>query len=157
MRALFPGSFDPVTLGHLDLIGRLCGLVDSVVVGVAVNSDKQPLLPEAERIALLREVCAPWPRVEVQAFRGLVAEAARAVRADVIVRGFRQSEELAREVQMAQMNRALTGIETLLLPASAAWGFVSSSLVKEVAHFGGDITAFVPAVVAARLRQADSR
>ena len=152
LRALFPGSFDPVTNGHLDLIGRLCPLVDQLVVGVAVNPGKQPLLSDTERVALLREACRAWPQVEVQAFNGLVVEAARRLDVQLLVRGIRNGEEFNREWQLAQMNRALTGIETLLMPTTPQWALVSSSLIKEVARFGGDVSAFVPPAVAARLR-----
>lgn len=152
MRALFAGSFDPVTHGHLDLIGRVVSLVDSVVVAVATNPDKHPLFADEERVAILREVCRPWPTVEVRAFRGLVVDAARETGATLIVRGLRGEAEAAGELQMAQMNRALTGIETLLVPTTPQWAFVSSSLVKEIARLGGTVDAFVPGIVAARLR-----
>ncbi len=152
MRALFPGTFDPVTHGHLDLIGRLATLADDVVVGVAVNLAKQPIFTDDERVALLREACQAWPNVTVQSFRGLVVEAARQVEADVIVRGIRAGSEYDHEQQMAQMNRAMTGIETLLLPAGPQWVFISASLVREIARFGGDVSPYVPAAVATRLR-----
>jgi len=151
MRALFPGSFDPVTNGHLDLIARLVSLVDEVVVAVAVNPEKIPLFPEEERVELLSEACRPWPAVRVERFTGLVVDAARQCAADLIVRGIRGVAESDRELQMAQMNRAQTGIETLLLPASPAWAFVSSSFVREIARFGGEVAPYVPAPVAARL------
>jgi len=151
MRALFPGSFDPVTNGHLDLIARLVTLVDEVVVAVAINPAKHPLFSREERVALLREACACWPTVQIQEFIGLVVDAARQYEASMIVRGIRGNGELDREMQMAQANRALCGIETLLLPAHPAWSFVSSSLVREIARFGGDIAPYVPAPVAARL------
>jgi len=152
MRALFPGSFDPVTNGHLDLIARLATLVDEVVVAVAVNPQKVPLFSEEERVDLLREACRPWPAVRVQAFTGLVVEAAREYGADLIVRGIRGSADADREMQMAQFNRAMTGIETLCLPASPAWAFVSSSFVREIARFGGEVAPYVPPPVAARMR-----
>lgn len=153
MRVLFPGSFDPVTNGHLDLISRVVTMADSVVVAVAVNPDKRPLFTDDERVSLLREVCQPWPSVQVHAFRGLVVEAAHFFAADVIVRGIRNSAEFDREVQMAQMNRAMTGIETLLLPTNPAWAFVSASLIREIARFGGEIAPYVPSHVAACLQK----
>jgi len=152
MRALFPGSFDPVTNGHLDLIARLVTLVDDMVVAIAVNPEKSPLFSVEERVELLREACRPWPVVQVQAFTGLVVDAARACGADVIVRGMRGSADADREMQMAQLNRAMTGIETMLLPASPAWAFVSSSFVREIARFGGDVAPYVPPTVAATIR-----
>ncbi len=148
MRALFAGSFDPVTNGHLDLISRLVGMAETLVVAVAINPRKQPLFAPEERVALLTELCRPWPHVQVRAFSGLVTDAARDVGADCLVRGIRDTAEYARETQMALANRALTGIETLLLPASPGKAFISSSLVKEIAAFGGDISPFVPAAVA---------
>lgn len=153
MRALFPGSFDPVTNGHLDLIARIVPLVDTVVVAVAINCEKRPLFSEDERVALLQEACRVWPTVCVQAFSGLVIDAAQLAGADLIIRGVRSSVECDRELQMAQTNRALAGIETLLLPASPSWSFVSSSLVREIARFGGEVAPYVPALVAERLRQ----
>jgi pantetheine-phosphate adenylyltransferase len=152
MRALFAGSFDPVTNGHLDLIRRLAGLVESLVVAVAINQHKRPLFTADERVALLVELCHPWSNVQVQAFSGLIVDAARATGVDCIVRGIRSDGEFAHEMQMALANRALAGIETLLLPASPDLSFISSSLVKEVASFGGDVTPFVPVVVAERLQ-----
>ncbi|MHB0939336.1 MAG: pantetheine-phosphate adenylyltransferase [Armatimonadota bacterium] len=153
MLALFPGSFDPVTNGHLDLIARVVALVDEVVVAIAVNPEKVPLFSEEERVELLREACRPWPTVRVQAFSGLVVDAARACGAGMIVRGIRGGADADREMQMAQLNRAMTGIETLLLPASPAWAFVSSSFVREIARFGGEVAPYVPPTVAARIRE----
>ena len=153
MRALFPGSFDPVTNGHLDLIGRLVTLVDEVIVAIAVNPEKVPLFSEGERVELLREVCRSWPAVRVQSFTGLVVDAARECGAGLIVRGVRGSADTDREMQMAQLNRAMTGVETLLLPASPAWAFVSSSFVREIARFGGKVAPYVPPPVAACLRE----
>lgn len=153
MRALFAGSFDPVTLGHLDVISRLAGMLDALVVAVAINPDKHAMFSIEERVTMLRDVCQPWPNVDVQAFSGLVTEAARDLEVGCLVRGVRGAVEFAREEQMALANRALTGIDTLLLPASPHLSFISSTLVKEVAAFGGEITPFVPAVVAQRLRQ----
>ena len=152
MRALFTGSFDPVTNGHLDLIQRMAPLVDSLVVAILVNSEKRPIFTNEERIAMLRDACHAWSNVEITAYQGLVVDAARHFNVTAIVRGIRHSAELEREMQMARMNQALSGIETLLLPASPQWAFVSSSLIKEVARYGGDISPFVPKVVAEQLR-----
>lgn len=152
MRALYTGSFDPVSNGHLDVIRRVVPLLDSLVVAVASNAEKRPLFTTEERVALLAEVCREWPTVEVRAFHGLMVEAAREVGARCIIRGIRSGAEFDLEMQMAQANRALTGIETLLLPASPQWAFVSSSLIKEIARYGGDISPYVPAIVAQRLQ-----
>jgi len=152
MRALFPGSFDPVTNGHLDLIARLAALMDEVVVGVAINAEKRPLFTVEERVSLLCEVCRPWSNVRVDAFAGLVVEAAQTVDADLLVRRVRNDVDLAHEQQMAYANRALPGIETLLLPASPEWALVSASLVRELARYGRIDTLYVPAPVADRLR-----
>ncbi len=151
MRALFTGSFDPVTNGHLDLISRLTRLTETVVVGLAVHPARRPWLTVEERLALLRTVCAPWPTVTVVRLDGLVVDAARALEVNLLVRGVRGAGDLAYELDMAQANRALGGLETLLLPADPALCFVRASLVREVARFGGDIAPFVPPAVAAAL------
>ena len=152
MLALFTGSFDPVTNGHLDLIQRMVPLAETLVVAVAVHPLKTPFFAVDERVAMLRTVCEAWPTVRILTFQGLVVEAARQTGADVIVRGIRNSADLEHEMQMALMNRSLTGIETLLLPADPQWAFVSSSLIKEVARLGGNITPFVSTIVADALQ-----
>lgn len=152
MRALFSGSFDPVTNGHLDLIGRVAPLVEMLIVAVAINTEKRPLFSEEERMALLRDACRAWPNVRVERNCGLTVEAARVFAADVIIRGFRNVLEGERELEMARVNRQLSGIETLLLPASPQWATSSSSLVKEIARFGGDVSSLVPGAVAERLQ-----
>lgn len=152
MRALFAGSFDPVTNGHVDLIGRAAVIADSVVVAVAVNIAKRPIFPDEVRVAMLREACQGWPQVTVVVFHGLIVEAAREFGADVLIRGVRASDDFAKEYQMAQVNRALTGIETLLLPASPQLSFLTSSLIKELIRFGGDVSSMVPPAVCARLQ-----
>lgn len=147
-RAVCPGSFDPVTHGHLDVIGRTAALVEEVVVAVGGNVTKTGRLftPE-ERVAMLRIACAQWANVEVTMFTGLLVDFCTEQRIDVISKGVRAAD-FAYEVQMAQMNRSLTGIDTLLLPTAPEWAFVSSSLVREVASLGGDVTPFLPASIA---------
>ena len=142
----------PSPTGHVDLIRRSASMVTSLVVAVAINPSKNPFFSLDERVELLHAVCREWPHVEIGEFRGLVVDAARDTGADAIIRGIRSGADYEHEMQMAQVNRALTGVETLLLPASPQWTFLSSSLIKEVARFGGDITPFVPGIVAERVR-----
>lgn len=156
MRALFPGTFDPPTNGHLDLLARLVNLCESVVVVVGVNGGKKPLFSVDERVKLLRECCQQWPNVEVISWAGLMVEAAHSVQAQVIVRGVRDSSELASELAMAQLNRELGGIESLLLPARAELIAISSSAVKEINTAGGDVTNFVPPMVLMALQRKKS-
>ena len=146
-RAVCPGSFDPVTHGHLDVIGRTAALVGEVVVAVGGNLSKKGLFTIEERVAMLRTACAQWANVEVMTFSGLLVDFCTDHRIDVISKGVRTAD-FAYEVQMAQMNRSLTGVDTLLLPTAPQWAFVSSSLVREVASLGGDVTPFLPAGVA---------
>jgi pantetheine-phosphate adenylyltransferase len=142
-----PGSFDPVTHGHLDVIGRTAALVEEVVVAVGGNLTKRGLFTPEERVAMLRIACADWTNVEITMFTGLLVDFCTEQRIDVISKGVRAAD-FAYEVQMAQMNRSLTGVDTLLLPTAPQWAFVSSSLVREVASLGGDITPFLPASIA---------
>ena len=151
--ALYPGSFDPPTKGHEDLIHRSLGFVDRIVVAVAVNVAKQPLFSFEERVALIRQ-CVPDPRVEVQAFDGLLVEFAKRVGATVIVRGLRAVSDFEYEFQMALMNRNLgPHIETVFLVPAFDLTYLSSSLVREVARFGGDVSALVHPVVQQALRR----
>ena len=149
--ALYPGSFDPVTRGHEDLIRRSLALADRVIVAVAVNGAKSPLFSVDERLTLLRQTLNGEPRVEVRSFEGLLADFARAVGAIMVVRGLRAVSDFEYEFQMALMNRQLNhDLETVFLVPDLNLTFVSSSLVREVARFGGDVTSFVhPAVVRA--------
>ena len=141
--AVYPGSFDPITKGHEDLIHRSLGFVDRIVVAVAVNVAKQPLFSFEERVALIRE-CVADKRVEVQSFEGLLAEFAKKVGASVIIRGLRAVSDFEYEFQMALMNRNLAPkIETVFLVPAFDLTFVSSSLVREVARFGGDVSPLV--------------
>jgi len=152
--AVYPGSFDPITKGHEDLIHRSLGFVDRIVVAVAVNVAKQPLFTFDERVALIRE-CVPDKRVEVQSFDGLLVDFAKKVGATVIVRGLRAVSDFEYEFQMALMNRNLgPHIETVFLVPAFDLTYLSSSLVREVARFGGDVSALVhPAVQKALKRK----
>lgn len=150
-RAVCPGSFDPVTNGHLDIIGRAAGLFDEVVVATGVNVSKSRLFAPEERMEMLREAVAPWPNVTVAGFTGLIVDFCREVDAVAIVKGLRGATDYEYELPMAQMNRHLTAVETVFLPGAVGNAFVSSSLIKEVAALGGDISAFVPTAVAERL------
>jgi pantetheine-phosphate adenylyltransferase len=146
-RAVCPGSFDPVTHGHLDIVRRASGLFDEVVVAVGTNVSKSRLFDADERIAMMRRACAELGNVSVEGFAGLVTTFCSERDAVAIVKGLRAAGDFDYELQMAQMNSSLAGIETVFLPTSPDRGFVSSSLVKEVAGFGGDVSAFVPAFV----------
>jgi pantetheine-phosphate adenylyltransferase len=150
-RVVCPGSFDPVTKGHLDVIGRAAELFDEVVVAVGVNVAKTRLFTAVERIEMLRTACSPWPAVSVRGFEGLLTTFCAEQGAVAIVKGIRGAHDMDFERQMAQMNSHLTGIQTVFLPASRTLGFVSSSLVKEVAGLGGDVSEFLPDFVNERL------
>jgi pantetheine-phosphate adenylyltransferase len=156
-RAVCPGSFDPVTNGHLDIVRRAATLFDEVVVAVGTNVSKNRLFGADERIEMLRRACADLPNVSVEGFAGLVTTFCSERGIAAIVKGLRAASDFDYELQMAQMNSSLTGVETVFLPTSPDRGFVSSSLVKEVAGFGGDVSGFVPDFVhdalRARLRQ----
>ena len=146
-RAVCPGSFDPVTHGHLDIIARTARLADEVVVAVGDNLAKNGLFTPPERVAMLEAACAPWPNVSVTLFTGLLVDFCTAHDIALISKGV-SAADFAYEVQMAQMNRSLTGVETILLPTDPQWAFVSSSLVREVAALGGDVSGFLPPAVA---------
>lgn len=152
-RAICPGTYDPITLGHLDVIERAAVLFDEVIVGVAERSrKKQPWFSDEERIALATEAVGHLPNVSVQGFNALVVEFARAVGAVAVIKGLRAISDFDYEFQMAQFNKQLAAdIETVYLPASAQYSFLSSSGVREVAAWGGDIDAWVPRNVAAAL------
>jgi pantetheine-phosphate adenylyltransferase len=151
--AVYPGSFDPVTLGHTDLIERSLVFVDRVIVAVAVNVAKQPLFTTDERVALLKQAVT-HPAVEVQAFDGLLVEFAKRLGATVIVRGLRAVSDFEYEFQMALMNRQLgPGIETVFLVPAFDLTYLSSSLVREVARFGGDVSQLVHPAIAEALKQ----
>ncbi len=151
LTALCPGTFDPVTNGHLDIIGRTSTTFDQVVVAVLENPAKQPLFAIDERVAMLEEATGYLGNVKVGAFRGLLVAFAQEQGPSVIVKGLRAVSDYEFEIQMAQMNHRLGGVETLFMPTNPNWSFLSSSLVKEVARFGGDVEGLVPEHVRARL------
>jgi pantetheine-phosphate adenylyltransferase len=148
-----PGSFDPVTNGHLDIVGRAAAIYDEVVVAVLVNENKRGLFDIPERIELLREVVAEWPNVVVDSFHGLLVDFCRDRDIPVIVKGLRAVSDFDYELQMAQMNHRLAGVETLFMTTNPLYSFLSSSLVKEVAKYGGDVSALVPDAVVRRLAE----
>jgi pantetheine-phosphate adenylyltransferase len=152
LTALCPGTFDPVTNGHLDIIERAGQRFDAVIVGVLDNPAKEQLFTTQERVEMLEEVTSDLPTVSVVSFEGLLVESAKTLGADVVVKGLRAVTDFEFEIQMAQMNFALAGVETLFMTTSPSWSFLSSSLVKEVARFGGDVSGLVPPPVAERLR-----
>jgi pantetheine-phosphate adenylyltransferase len=144
-RAVCPGTFDPVTLGHLDIVRRAASMFDEVVVAVGVNSSKSRLFSAEERIAMLETACADLERVRVASFSGLLTEFCTANDVHAIVKGIRAGTDVDYELPMAHMNATLApGVETVFLPTGAGFSFVSSSLVKEVAGLGGDVSRFVP-------------
>lgn len=147
---LCPGSFDPPTNGHIDVIDRCIATFDRVVVAIVENPSKQPAFTVDERKAFVAASC---PDAEVIAFRGLVVDAARAAGADLIVKGLRGEADFAYELQMAQMNRSFGGVDTMFMAASPEFSYLSSSLVKEVAALGGDVSRLVPADVARALKE----
>ncbi|GAA3575182.1 pantetheine-phosphate adenylyltransferase [Amycolatopsis ultiminotia] len=153
-RAVCPGSYDPATNGHLDIIERASLLFDEVVVAVGVNKNKKGLFSVEERMEMLREITAKLPNVRIDSWQGLLVDYCRDNDIAAVAKGLRSVSDFDYELQMAQMNRELTGLETLLMANNPAYGFVSSSLVKEVAAFGGDIEKLVPPVVYERLTEA---
>jgi len=151
---VYPGSFDPPTNGHLDLIDRAARLCDRLVVAVLRNEAKQPLFSAEERMEMLREITREYPNVEVDSFDGLLVDYARQRGATVLVRGIRAISDYEYELQMALMNRRLgPDVETVFLMAGEAYSFLSSRIVKEVVGLGGDISGLVPPPVEVRLRE----
>lgn len=151
---LYPGSFDPITYGHLDLVERALRVVDHLVLAVLRNEHKNPLFSPEERMEMLREATSQYPNVEVDWFDGLLIDYARAKGATVILRGIRAISDYEYELQMALMNRRLAPeIETMFMMAGEAYSFISSRLVKEVFRLGGSITGMVPPGVEERLKQ----
>jgi len=156
-RAVCPGSFDPVTNGHVDVIARAAALYDELVVAVLVNPGKAGLFTVEERMELLRDAVADLPNVTIDSFQGLLVDYCAAHDIPVIVKGLRAVGDFEYELQMAQMNRELAGIETLFVPTAPQVGHLSSSLVKQIATFGGDVSSLVPKAVLERLLRARER
>ncbi|MGW5331782.1 pantetheine-phosphate adenylyltransferase [Streptomyces bauhiniae] len=150
-RAVCPGSFDPITNGHLDIIARASRLYDEVFVAVMINTSKKGLFDVDERIGLIREVTTEYANVRVEAHHGLLVDFCKDRDIPAIVKGLRAVSDFDYELQMAQMNNGLTGVETLFVPTNPAYSFLSSSLVKEVAAWGGDVSHLVPPQVLAAL------
>lgn len=160
--AVYPGSFDPITNGHLDILARASAVFERVVIGVLANPRKQPLLPVEERIAVIRaslaDIGVAGERVDVTAFDGLTVDFCRAQGATAIVRGLRAISDFESEMQLAHNNRVLAPeVDTVFFMTSVSNGYVSSSLVKEIASFGGDVTSMVPAAAQAALTAALAR
>lgn len=153
LTALCPGTFDPVTNGHLDVVRRAAGLLDRVVVAVVENPAKEPLFETAERVEMLREALADVPGAEVDSFTGLLVDYARDRGVNLIVKGLRAVSDFEYEIQMAQMNRHLSEIETCFVATSPKWSYLSSSLVKEIARYGGDVSGLVPEHVVRKLKE----
>ncbi len=152
-KAVCPGSFDPVTNGHLDIVTRAARVFDEVVVAVLVNDAKRGLFSVDERVGMLAEAVSDFDNVEVATFEGLLVDFCRDRHAVAVVKGLRSGGDFDYEVQMAQMNERLSGVQTVFIPASPALSFVASSLVKEVARFGGDVSGLVPSYVLEPLRR----
>lgn len=152
IRAIYPGSFDPVTLGHLDIITRSAEKVDELIIGVLNNNTKNPMFTVEERVEMLNELVKDYPNVKVEAFTGLSVEFVKKKDANVIIRGLRAISDFDYELQMAQTNRKLyAGADTMFLTTSLEYAYLSSTTVKEVAYFEGDITGFVPPLVIDRV------
>lgn len=153
MRCVYPGSFDPLTNGHLDVIERAARLFDEVVVAVAENELKNPLFSVEERVGMLREVLTPYPSVSVAGFDGLLVNFVRSVDAQVVVRGLRAVSDFEFEFQMALMNRKLDdGVETIFMMPREEFSYLSSRIIKEIARLGGALEEFVPPVIVQALQ-----
>jgi pantetheine-phosphate adenylyltransferase len=152
-RVVCPGSFDPVTNGHLDIIGRAALLYDEVIVAVGVNVSKNRLFSDAERVEMLREVTSRYPNVRIERMEGLLVDFCGTHGIAAAVKGLRAVSDFEYEMQMAQMNYRMAKVETLFMTTNPLYSFLSSSLVKELATYGGDVSGLVPETVQARLRE----
>lgn len=154
LRAIYPGSFDPVTNGHLDVIRRSSKMVDELIVGVLNNNAKMPLFSVEERVRMLEEVTKDIPNVRIYPFDGLLIDFAAKMKAGVVIRGLRAITDFEYELQMSQTNHKLNpDVETIFLTTSIEYSYLSSTTVKEIASYGGDITQFVPEAVVGKLEQ----
>ena len=151
MKVLIPGSFDPPTNGHIEVIKRASNVFDEVFVGVVVNPQKDPMFEVAERKKMLSEILVDISNVNIESFEGLLVDFAKKMNINAIVKGLRAMTDFDYELQMAQMNFNLADFETIFIPASPEYGYVSSSMVKEIYSYGGDVSALVPSVVVERL------
>ena len=153
VKAIFPGSFDPITKGHLDVIERGLNLFDSLVIAVGENSSKNSIFTLPERVEMIREIVKDKPRVTVESYDSLTVEYAKTIGADVMLRGLRNLTDVQYEFQLAMTNRAVAGIETVFIMTSEKYGFVNSTMVREVAMLGGDVSELVPAIAYNKLRE----
>ncbi len=154
LRAIYPGSFDPVTYGHLDIIQRSSRLVDELIVGVLNNKAKSPLFSVKERVRMLEEVTNDMPNIRIIPFEGLLVDFARGMNAGMVIRGLRAITDFEYELQMSQTNHKMAPeVETVFLTTSLEYSYLSSTTVKEVAAFGGDISQFVPDIIADRIAE----
>ena len=154
LRAIYPGSFDPVTYGHMDIINRSCKIVDELIVGVLCNKAKMPLFSVEERVKMLEEVTKDLKNVRIVPFNGLLVDFAAKMDADLIIRGLRAITDFEYELQMSQTNHKLEpNVETMFLTTGIEYSYLSSTTVKEIAAFGGDLSQFVPEAVAAELKK----
>ena len=153
LRGIYPGSFDPVTFGHADVIARSSKKVDELIVGVLNNKAKSPLFSVEERVRMLEEITKDMPNVRIVPFEGLLVDFARKLKADLVIRGLRAITDFEYELQMSQTNHKLgPGLETMFLTTSIEYSYLSSTTVKEIAAFGGDTSQFVPEVVGRELK-----
>ncbi|TDD57862.1 pantetheine-phosphate adenylyltransferase [Kribbella antibiotica] len=150
-KAVFPGSFDPPTIGHLDVITRAAGAFEELIVAAGVNQSKNRLFSDDERVEMLTELAEPFPNVRIATFSGLVVDFCTAQGASVLVKGLRTAADYDYELQMAHLNRRMTGVDTVFLPSAPEHGFISSSWVKEISKLGGDVSTFVTPSVHTRL------
>ncbi len=153
LRAIYPGSFDPVTYGHMDIVKRSSKIVDELIVGVLNNNAKMPLFSVEERVKMLKEVTKEFDNIVIEPFDGLLIDFAKMMKAELIIRGLRAITDFEYELQMSQTNNKLyPGVETMFLTTSIEYSYLSSTTVKEIAAFGGDISQFVPDVVGKELK-----
>ncbi len=150
-KAVFPGTFDPPTIGHLDVVTRAAGAFEELIVAAGVNQSKKRLFSDAERVEMLTELAEPFLNVRIATFDGLLVDFCTEQGASVIVKGLRTAADYDYELQMAHLNRRMTGVDTVFLPSAPEHGFISSSWVKEIAKLAGDVSSFVTPSVHARL------